>query len=79
MTTMSLAFEASAQKVTLSAELISSPRFGGWSISLPTSGPTGRSIFSSPVGMLRFGAFLPATLATVPTMSPIEWLASVRM
>ena len=47
--------------MTPSEELISSRMFGGRPITLPITGPAGASAFNIPVGMLRFGAFLPVT------------------
>jgi len=57
--------------VTPSAEEISSRRFGGWPISLPTSGPTGVSAFISGTGIARFGALRPVAWATVSIASRI--------
>ena len=57
--------------MTPSAEEISSRRFGGWPISLPTSGPIGISAFISGVGSARFGALRPVTAATTPIASRI--------
>ncbi len=67
----SAAFSLVAQKVMLSAELISSRRFGGWPMSLPTSGPIGLNAFIATVGRARLGALRPETLATVSTASLI--------
>ena len=53
----------------MSPEVISSRRFGGWPITLPTTGPKGIIIFIRPVGRLRFGALRPLTLATVSIAS----------
>ena len=57
--------------MTPSAEEISSRRFGGWPISLPTSGPIGVSAFSSAVGSACFGALRPVAAATVSIASRI--------
>ena len=57
--------------MTPSAEEISSRRFGGWPIILPTSGPIGISAFISGVGRSRFGALRPLTSATISIASRI--------
>ena len=51
--------------MTPSPEEISSRRFGGWPIILPTRGPIGISAFISGVGRLCLGALRPLTLATI--------------
>ena len=55
--------------MTPSAEEISSRRFGGWPIILPTSGPIGIIAFISGVGIACLGALRPVTPATTPIAS----------